>query len=441
MLLKPHIAAIAAATLLAACGGSNSGHGDTSPTAPATAVPMPSVFAAVGYTYHDSSGNRLVTAGGRFPNAVPIDITLDGVPKWLLSAPRSQDESLWVAVLHDGRVRGFVVDGVQVTPITVTPAVFDTSLLPTLVLDSAGAPFLLSPHSPAPASGGATAVISLSDNKFAYVDGAGNLVVSANGDNTVLALNAMPNARILVDEQQRLLLLCDPSDRYSHDVLHGNSTANSIALVATQPTLALIRKIAMPAPTVVEGNALIWVDMNGDTQREIVITVSDSRVGSALAIYSEDGNLIAQSDAIGSGFRWHHQIAVAPFRAANVPELVVTRTPHIGGVTEFYHLDGTRLLADAAMLGYTSHHQADSPNIDMALAADLDGDAQPEALIPSEDFTRLGGIGHFGANDLRVKWQVDIGGQLTTNLSALDDGTGHLIVGVGHSKNALRIWR
>jgi len=433
------------ALLCAGCGGSGSDAATASPaitpTAPSTTLWPTATLTSVAYTYNGSGGNRIVAGRGALPNATVIDIALDGVPRWLLSARRSDLETVWVCVLADGRVVGYVLNGDRTIPIAISPATIDASLQPTLALDDKGAAYLLNivdVHTP---SGSTTTAVQLSTKKSAHVDTSGNLILRSDAGDENLSLNALPNTRILVDEQERLLLLADPSDRYSHDVLHGNSIANSVVFVATQPKLQVIKKIEMPAPKVIEGNGLIWADMNGDGQRDIIVTVSDSTVGSALMVYSEQGALLAAGAPIGTGFRWHHQVAVAPFMTSNVPELAVTRTPHIGGVTEFYHIEGPQLISDSAKLGYTSHHESASDNIDMSLAGDFDGDSQMELLVPSEDFTRLGAIAHFGANDVRRKWEVQIGGELMTNVSAVNDGAGHLIVGVGHSNKGLRIWR
>lgn len=429
------------AMLCGGCGGDD----DATVTAPAATadplLPADAALTAVAYTYNGAGGNRIVDGRGTLPNATVVDIALDGVPRWLLSARRSDAETVWVCVLADGRVVGYLLNGTDATPISVVPATIDASLQPVLALDDQGAAYLLNVVDAQTPAGSTTTAVQLSNKKLAHTDKAGNLIVSDDVGDTTLPLNALPNTRIFVDENERLLLLADPSDRYSHDVLNGHSIANSVVLVATQPNLQVISKIEMPAPKVIEGNALIWADLNGDGQRDIILTVSDSTVGSALMAYSEQGTLLAASAPIGTGFRWHHQVAIAPFLTSNVPELAVTRTPHIGGVTEFYHIDGTQLISDSAKLGYTSHHQTASDNIDMSLAGDFDGDSQLELLVPSEDFTRLGAIAHFGAKDVRRKWDVQIGGGLMTNISAVNDGAGHILVGVGHSNQGLRIWR
>ena len=80
--------------------------------------------------------------------------------------------------------------------------------------------------------GGATMVSSLDANSsnltspvllqpsgnMAYIRSNGDLVVRIGGRSTVLPLNALPDARLLTDEDERLLLLTGATGNYSHGV-------------------------------------------------------------------------------------------------------------------------------------------------------------------------------------------------------------------------------
>ena len=70
---------------------------------------------------------------------------------------------------------------------------------------------------------------------MAYVSGAGDLVIERSGSAHTLAVNALPDARILVDEAGRLLLLTDPTADYGHGVLGDEIEAASVTLVETSP--------------------------------------------------------------------------------------------------------------------------------------------------------------------------------------------------------------
>jgi hypothetical protein len=148
--------------------------------------------------------------------------------------------------------------------------------------------------------------------------------------------------------------------------------------------------------------------------------------------------MVATGPAIGRGFRWRHQLVVAPFGPAGELELADILTPHIGGVVEFYQLAGNRLEIVAQVPGFSSHVLG-SRNLDMALAGDLDGDGQVELLVPNQIRANLGAIRRSDAG-AEVAWSVPVGGTLITNLAGVTLPDGRLAVGAGHSRNGLRLW-
>lgn len=84
-----------------------------------------------------------------------------------------------------------------------------------------------------------------------------------------------------------------------------------------------------------------WEDLNGDGQREIIVTLSNAQVGTRIITFREDGGLLAEGPSVGIGFRWRHQLLVPPFGETGKSLLAVVRTPHIGGMLEFYgHIPG-----------------------------------------------------------------------------------------------------
>ena len=139
-----------------------------------------------------------------------------------------------------------------------------------------------------------------------------------------------------------------------------------------------------------EGISPIWADLNGDGQREIIVTLSDSAQGAQVVVYSESGERLAAGPAVGRGNRWRHQLAVAPFGVNGEPELAEVLTPHIGGIAGFYRLDGDSLNLVAQHGGVTSH-PIGSRNLDMGLAGDLDGDGRVELVVFNQQFTEITG--------------------------------------------------
>ena len=70
------------------------------------------------YTHYRADGNRLVDGWGSLPEALSLDIPLDGLPEWLVAASTGRS-SIWVAILSDGRVQAFRVADRTYAPVGV----------------------------------------------------------------------------------------------------------------------------------------------------------------------------------------------------------------------------------------------------------------------------------------------------------------------------------
>ncbi len=252
-----------------------------------------------------------------------------------------------------------------------------------------------------------------------------------------MAVDALPDARLLVDAQERVLLLTKPSTRYPRGIAGNELEATEITLLETRPSLKITGRIAIAGQRVVEGISPIWADLNGDGQREIIVTVSDSEQGAQVVVYSESGERLAVGPVVGRGNRWRHQIAVAPFGVNAELELAEVLTPHIGGIAGFYRLDGDSLDLMAQQDGVTSH-PIRSRNLDMGLADDLDGHGQPELVVFDQQFQEVRALRRTESG-AELAWQTPVGGKAVTNLASVSLG-GRITLGVGREDGVLRIW-
>jgi hypothetical protein len=134
----------------------------------------------------------------------------------------------------------------------------------------------------------------------------------------------------LTDEQGRLLVLTSAADRYPHGVVGDGIEASGFALLDATLDESSMVTANVDANSVIEGISPIWADIDGDGDREIIVTVSNDQVGAGLVAYDETGAIVARGPVIGRGGRWRHQIAIAPFGPNGEIEIVDVLTPHIG---------------------------------------------------------------------------------------------------------------
>jgi hypothetical protein len=271
-----------------------------------------------------------------------------------------------------------------------------------------------------------------------FIDENGDLVLWQDQEIDRLALNALPDARILMDERGRLLLLTDATTRYDHGVLGDTLEAGSITLVETTPTFQVAATIVIPEPQVVEGITPLWADVTGDGEREIVVTVSDDERGGQIVIFDESGNQVAAGSAVGQGRRWQHPLAVASFGPEGELEVAKVFTPHLNGPTVFLRLEGKTLRSVAEIKGYTSH-KSGSRILDNSLAGDFDGDGQAELLLPSNLWSRMNVLKR-SETGVGSVLPITAGGDITTNLAAVSFADGSIAIGVGRRDKVLSLW-
>ena len=377
----PALWLLPAALALTACSGPVSG-----PVSKVEPFFPPAQAAAYGFTHQQADGNRFAPGKGDLLRTKPMDIPLGGEPRWLVAVP-DRNAAVFAAVLLDGRVKAFRAAGSSVKEILISPARLPRETPPLLALSNGEAGLIPPPPDASPLSHPAPA----GPESWAYAAKNGDLVVAGKQGNARLELALPPDARLLADGAGRLLLLTEATRRYPHGALGDKVEAGGAAVVDVRDGVRVLSRISLPDASVAEGISPIWADMDNDNIREIVLTVSDARQGARIEAYDEAGRFLASGPAPGQGNRWRHQIAVAPFGPQGETELAAVLTPHIGGVAEFYRLEGNTLRLTASLPGYASHRYG-SRNPDMAVAGDFDGDGRVELLVPDRSMSRLAAI-------------------------------------------------
>jgi hypothetical protein len=390
---------------------------------------------ALRFGYLNDNGNHFVNGSSLLNILVPLEVPLPFQPAWLVGV-ETIDGTGWLSVADSGEFHAFEVVAGEVRSVALEFDSLPPGTQPSIYYDGTGIRLITTgdPNASAPSP---PVYLPLSQ-RVAYLNELGDLIVTDLEAKEVLFIQALPDARLLVDEEDRLLVLGRRTTRYEHGVLGDAVEAGSILLIQTYPSTALVSEIQLPEHEVFEGVGPIWADLNGDGVREILATVSDREQGAYLAIYSEKGQMLARSSAIGRAFRWRHQITVADFLGENEIEIAVVLTPHIGGVLQYFTWEGGQLDLQSEAPGVSSH-QIGSRNLDMALTGDFNGDQRLEILMPNADYDVLGAFQREGDEAL-LEWEIPLGSRLSTNIAGIAFEDGGVGFGLGLANGVVRLW-
>ena len=418
---------LASLVVLAGCGSVPSS--DTERTAGTTATPgeTPTVGADArfGLTGLHSDGNPVLDASFDLRTAQTLAVDLQGTPVWLAGVSQP-DGTLWATVLDDGRVVGIRVSESGGSEMSLPRDRLDGP--PLLVAGDevrVAAPETLAAHThPVPVAGG-----------LSWVRGDGRLQTPGG----VADIDALPDG-VPVARDGRVFVLAEPTDSYSHGVLGDETEAESVAVVdAASGTVE--HYLRPPEGTVIEGRSTMLATLGGDPSA--VVTASDSEGGARIVACGVDGDWRAVGPPIGGGFRWRHQLAVAPFGPDGEQTIGAIKTPHIGGVAEFYRRDGDRLTLDATDDGSYQSHEIGSRNLGGGMAGRFAGDDRWLLLVPDrprESLIALSWVGGESGTAVERVFSLPLGGALTTNVAAVEDSGETGAVFAAGTDAGVRFW-
>lgn len=387
-------------------------------------------------TYPQPTGNRIVDGSGIFPDVEIQDVFLSGTPVWL-TGYATERTLVWHVSLATGDLVRLEVDTTgQVLSNGLVPGCF-APLQPLAFAVTAGDETMLCGDD----TGSRLTHPILLDDSLMLSIANGGAVTLLREDEVLdqLPLNAMLDARLVVNAEGQVAVYVDPTRRYAHGIMGDElEAAGLVIFTVTEDRLQVQSRIDLPDDDVFEGLFPIWADVDEDGEDDLIVTVSNRAIGAQLRVYQMDGTLLADGPAIGRGSRWRHQLAWGPFGPDGENELVDVLTPHIGGVVEFFAYQEESLQLVARETGYSSHVIA-SRNLDMAVAGDFNGDDQIEIVVPNQARNFLAGLQH-DDDGVRIVWQLPLDGQIATNLSALMLPDGRLTLAVGTADGRLRLW-
>jgi hypothetical protein len=403
---------------------------------PLTAYSQESAMPQPSYVTPRADGNRISAGRGGLPSE-PRRIELPGRPEWVIGV---ESGAAWLVALNDGQVIRVSADGEFVENVAQRaagqpPYVTSEGLLGAVEADASPLGY----------------AVNYEGIAYYVRDTDGRIVRADDGRVWQKDAEALADARLSISEGGLLAVYVQPTDRYPHGVFGDETEAGALQVYDLRGgRFELSGQVILPPEHVFEGLAPLWGDLDDDGVPELITTVSDSFAGARIVVYAlRPGtgapglfnlDVLAEGQAIGQGNRWRHQIAVGAFGPQGQTELVVVRTPHIGGIVEFHRLEDGRLNILATLSGYTSHEYR-SRNLEMAQAGDFDGDGRVELAVPTQDRAFLAGIIHDGETGAgREVWRVALNGHAVSNLASLTRSDGTLTVALGLEENVLLVW-
>lgn len=402
--------------------------------------------AAPGYTTtaHSQSGNRLVTGQGTFPDVVMSDVPLTSLPVWIVGAFVG-DQPVWVVADEDGALFGsYELDGAY----TLSPPLAERlapGMPPLMVSDDFGSfvdtafPADMAPlTSPARVPG-----------RLVYVDQGGRLTLLDDAENTLLAqheIGAAADVRVVVNNAGLAAVYGSATDeRYVHGIM-GDNLEHTTLVIMDMGFGAITATVELPGDQVFEGMSPFWADVDQDGESDLVVTLAAGGEGAWIRAYRADGTVLAEGPSIGLSNRWRHQLAWGAFGADGEYLLAEVLTPHIGGIVGFwrYDADSGTFTRAARREGFTSH-VINSPNLDMAVSGDFNGDGQIELVLPDQALITINGLQLNENGEVETVWTLPVDGAVLTNLSAVSLPGGGLALAVGvvgqDGQPRLRVWR
>ena len=247
----------------------------------------------------------------------------------------------------------------------------------------------------------------------------------------------LPDGHIAAGRDQVVAYLSHPTGRYAHGVIGDAIEAGGLTILSAAPP----RTVEF-GEAVAEERGVLLTDLGQNGSIEIVTVLAGARVGAWLAAFSVDGRLVAEGEAIGTGFRWRHLIGAGPLGPMGEELVAAVRTPHIGGTIE-YHDENLEVVARAP--GYSSHGYG-VRSVGDAWIVNVDGDERWEIVLPTQRRTRLEAV-TLSPQGPQVLWSYELGAPLSSNLAPADPRTdrelspgagGGMLVGT--RDGALHVW-
>lgn len=190
----------------------------------------------------------------------------------------------------------------------------------------------------------------------------------------------------------------DETEDYGHGAL--GDPVEALTLVV-QEEGGKPARYTVPADEVFEDLEPRIVDLDREQpgRPEVVTITASATDGAGIAVFGlgrdSDGNpsliRLANSARIGAPYRWLNIAGIDDFDGDGFTEIAYVDRPHIRGELVFLEWRGGRLREQARMGGYANHHGGSTVQ-DMSEVADVDGDGNPDLILPVRGYDAIAAV-------------------------------------------------
>ena len=226
--------------------------------------------------------------------------------------------------------------------------------------------------------------------------------------------------------------LAAPTTRYDHGIFGDKTEAGSL-IIETRDGRR--QEVKLDDDAVFEDLQPRIADLDGNGHDAVIVVKSYLRRGSALAVIAERRGryqIVAETPPPGAPHRWLAPAGIADFTGDGRLDIALVRQPHAVAMLELWSFNASALHKVAELPDVTDHI-AGSRALDMAAAADFDGDGVADLALPSLDRKALRLIAfvpqprEIASVPLPAQAQTNIGlmrnGNMTVLVLGLADGS------------------